>query len=295
MARSKWILTGKAIAPMTIAVEVEKLSKEHESPFKQVHTECGGRIGKKSYCKACNKEVSTDVIGIAYVMGSKKEGKDGKGSDDILFTKEERKSANPNIPAETFDVISFIPAPPLKYYKGVHRVVTAQGDNPAYVSALALLLKGLKDEKLVALLRYADNGTTYNAVLDDSGLLHEIYFADEVGNELENTSLSLVSAATDKFTAPMKTMIRKVIVANADRPEKTGMAGILSTLIDTATAVITRMALEKKEKGVITMPTMVAQPVVDPTADLMAMMQANLDAAIASTSVPVPKAKKKSA
>jgi hypothetical protein len=281
MARSKWILGGKAIAPMTIAVEVEKLSKEHDSLFKQVHANaagCMGRIGKKSYCKACAKEVPSDEIGIAFAQ-VKKEGKDGKPSlPDIPFSKDERKAANPAIPAETFEVLSFIPAPALKYFTGVHRMVTAQGDNAAYVSALALLYKGMKDAKLVALLRYADNGTTYNAVLDEGGLLHEIYFADEVGNEADNVSLSLVSAASDKFTPQMNTMAKKMILANAD---KTG--AILSTLVDTATATITTMAMEKRDKGIMTLPVAASQPVVDPTADLMKSMMANL--ALAGVSV----------
>ena len=274
MARSKWVLAGKAIAPVTISVEVEKLSKEHDSSFKQVHIGCGGRIGKKSYCKACAVEVAPDAIGIAYAW-VKKEGKDGRPSiADTPFTKEERKAANPAIPLETLEVLSFIPAPPLKFYKGVHRVVTALEDKAMFVSALAILRKGMTAANLVALLRYADNGTTYLATLDGNGILHELFFADEVGNEAENASLNIVTNATEKFDAKMTTMAKKMIAANAD---KTGE--ILLTLTDTATAAIEVLAAEKKEKGVMTLPTAITQPVVDPSADIMAQMMANLAAA----------------
>jgi non-homologous end joining protein Ku len=262
MARSKWLLSG--IGTFIIPVKTAVISKENEPSFAEFHNVegCGARLGRLTNCKGCGKVVPSEEKGKGWIFTAKQE-------KPLQFTKDEIASLHPNdIPEGTIQVVNFIEALPFKYYNGSHKTVAPQEKNAAIVSALALFYEGLHKTKRVALVRYWDNNTSYFAVLNSQGVMSNIYFSDEVADEKENETLALVSAAV---VAPAHvTMMEKIIKAN------TKPFDIKTALHNTFLENVTARAIEKQEKGVLTVSTTVATPTVNVQDDLMAALTASI-------------------
>lgn len=275
MARSKWLLAG--IGTFIIPVKTEAISKENEPSFAEFHAieGCGARLGRKVICKGCGKEVPTDEKGKGWIFTTKQE-------KPLQFTKDEIASLHPNdIPEGTIQVVNFIEQLPFKYYNGNHKTVAPQEKNAAIVSALALFYEGLHKTKKVALVRYWDNNTAYFAVLNSQGVMSNIYFSEEVADETENETLALVTAAT--VVPAHVTMMEKIIKAN------TKPFDITTALHNTFLENVTARAIEKQEKGILTVSATAPTPQVNVQDDLMAALTASIATAGGDdTAAPAP-------
>lgn len=269
MARSKWLLTGVGV--FTIPVKAITLSKDTESNFVQIHADgkCGGRLGRKVSCKKCGVIVPNEQVGIAYAM-TKKVGDDGiPAIPDIPFTKEEKAAMHPNnIPEGTIQVVNVIDPLPFKYLNGVHKIVVPQEKNAAIAGNLALFYDGLAKRGKVALVRYFDMGNVYNAIINAQGLMSNVYFAEEVDDEKENDALAMVAAAK---VDPAHTTLMVKILKSMEKP-----LDVATALKDSFTENVTALAMEKQEKGVMTIAPVVSAPAANAGADMMAALTASL-------------------
>jgi non-homologous end joining protein Ku len=256
------MLTG--IGAFIIPVKTENISKDIDPSFAEFHAieGCGARLGRKTICKGCGKEVPTEEKGKGWIFTAKQE-------KPLPFTKEEIASLHPqDIPEGTMQVINFIEALPFKWLNGTHKTVAPQDKNPSIVSALALFYEGLAKTKKVALVRYWDSNTAYYATLNAHGILSNVYFSEEVADEKDNEALALVSAST--VVPAHVTMMEKVIKAN------TKAFNIKSDLRNVFLENVTARAIEKQEKGVLTITPNAPAPAVNVGADLMATLTASI-------------------
>ncbi len=170
MARSNFYLTG--FGTFTLPITIEKLVDLQASPFKEFHSGCKGSIGRKSYCKECNQEITTDDI----VKGIPTEGK------PIVFTKDEIKSLHPeNITEAAIEITALIPTPNYRYLNGNHHAIVPQKKMyEATKQGLELFLHMLKVVKRVALVRYYDCNKVYNAIITCDGIMSGIYYSAEI-------------------------------------------------------------------------------------------------------------------
>ena len=116
MARSKWLLAG--IGTFIIPVKTEVISKENDPSFAEFHAVegCGARLGRKTVCKGCSKEVPSEEKGKGWIFNAKQE-------KPLQFTKDEIASLHPqDIPEGTIQVVNFIEPLPFKYFNGTHKM-----------------------------------------------------------------------------------------------------------------------------------------------------------------------------
>ena len=265
MARRKWMLAGIGVG--VIPVKTEVISKDINPSFAEFHAVegCGARLGRKTICKGCGKEVPMEEKGKGWIFTAKQE-------KPLQFTDKEIASLHPqDIPEGTMEVMNFIDSVPFKYLNGSHKTVAPDGTSPAIVSALALFYEGLAKTKKVALVRYWDSNTAYYGVLNQYGILSNVYFSEEVADEKENESLVQVSAS--KVEASHVTMMEKFIRKTI---EVKGKFDIKNALRNVFLENVTARALEKQEKGILTVLPTAPAPAVNVGADLMATLTASI-------------------
>jgi non-homologous end joining protein Ku len=272
MATSKWILAGVGV--FTIPIKMVTVSKETESNIKQIHADgvCGGRLGRAITCKKCLKTVPNDQVGIAFAQ-SKKEVDGVPVVPDIPTTKDELALMRPKdfIPG-VMQVVAIIDPLPTKYYNGQHRIIVPQEKNALIASNLALFFNGLHSMKQVAFVKYFDMGNVYFATIDAQGNMDNLYFAEEVDTE-ENESLAMVAASTiDTAHSTLMVQILKAM-------KKKQTFDIATTMKDVQTENRANLMMEKLTTGKMTLPTTAPAPVVNAAADQMAALQASLAAA----------------
>ncbi len=263
MARQKFTLVGLGF--MMVPVKKKGISRTISLPMKEIHNidGCGATMGREKVCKGCGVTVPPEEVGKGWARTS-------KDPNPVPFTVEELAGLKPtDVPEETMQIVNFIDPPHFRYYDGSHAVINVDGTNPTAEAYLSLLLNGLKATKKVAHIRYFDNGKVYNSVLDSDGVLSGIYHSDEV-QSVDDTRNYTVTKAAKK---PLE-MVTKLIKANIlpFDPE--------TDLVNTYREAVTKTAMLKVETGQFTpmIAPVVDMPQVDPAADMMAVMSAQLDA-----------------
>lgn len=277
MARSKFLLTG--LGAMIIPVKKVKVSSEIGLPMKEIHAVegCGHTLGRKTWCSKCNKEVGKEEKGKGYARNDKDEF-------PVPFTKEEIASLHPNdIPEATIQITNFVTPLEYKWFDGSHAVLLPQETNPTVVNALALLYQTLEKTGKVALCRYWDSNTEYNAVLNSNGILSGIFYGDEV----KDVTVDLAIVKAVQPNTQLNAMFEKLIKLNTKPFDP------VVNLKNVYREQVTASAFEKMEKGTFTITASPATPVVDPNTDLLALLTQSIEDAEKSVAEPVAKTSKK--
>lgn len=251
-----------AFANMLIPISLEKISKEIEMNFKQLHAidTCGNRLGRKTWCNTCNVEVPKEEVGKGWVFTAKQE-------KPLQFTKAEIAALHPkDVPAGIIQVRNFIDPLPFKWFNGNHYAVTPEKKDAIIVQYLALFLRGLEKSGKVALVKFWDGNSEYNAVINSEGILSHIFYADEVGDETLNLNL-LHSANLDaKLVTLVNTLMKKQTTEFVPATD----------LVNKYREAVQAKALEKQENGEMT----ITPDAVAPATNLLGDLAAGLMAAI---------------
>jgi len=251
MARKNYTMSGFGI--LNTQVSMTRIAKEIELSFKERHSVCGYRLGRKTWCNHCNVEVLPEEKEKGWVFNDKEE-------IPQPWTKAEIDSLRPSfIPQATIEILNVIDSLDYRWFKGGHYVMKPDKKNPQYVLNFNLILSGLESSGKVALIRWYDSRTVYHAILNSHGIVSTIWFGDEVDTESDNVIgevdaglLNLVTTLMNKTAKPFNP---KTDVVNTFREE------------------CNKLALEKQTKGTFTLPEQKAEPKVNATADLMALLQ----------------------
>lgn len=297
MARQKYVISiANMIIPVKLKKLSDE--KDINFKELHAKAECGKRLGRKVICVGCVEKRAVDISNLLEKMNSL-ETKLGKKMvkaipEDVLasvqnllvgsfaevpkeekgkgwvetdkqefplqFTKEELALLHPmDVPEATIQVRNFIDPLPLKWYKGSHYVVTPQDNNVTYTAVLAHMLSGIEKSGKVALVKYWDSNTEYNAVLNGNGVLSHIFYNDEVDNE----NIYLAPCKSVALDADIIELVTSTIAKNTQpfNPE---------TLVNNYRILVTEKALEKKEKGNFTVTEQSVAPEVKKAVDLKA-------------------------
>lgn len=269
MARSKWHL---AFGTMIIPIKTAKISKEADLPFKEFHTVCGNRLGRKTWCNTCNVEVPATEKGKGIVQFNSQE-------QPIPFSKDELENLHPmDVAPATIIIKGFVDPLPFKWLNGVHRSIKPQDKNPNFVLALQAFFHGLQRTKKVAMVKYWDSNKSYNAVINGNGIMSEIFWNEEVDTEENEYAGGVVDKA-------LVDTVAKMIRSNVTEftPE--------TQLVNAYRDNVIQRANEKQEKGVFTFVPEQAEPATPKVADVFSMFNSNIYNAVEE---PVKvKAKKK--
>lgn len=234
MARAKFFLTG--FGTFTLLVKKQKIVTEGGSPFKEFHADdtCNGSIGRKSYCKACTKEVTAADVAKGIPTGD----------NPVIFSKEEIKGLHPSdIASGAIEVVALINMPDIIYLNGTHHSIVPQDKIPDVSrQGLELFFHTLKIVKKVALVRYFDCGKVYNAIINEKGTMSGIYHSSEVNN-----SLPVYEPVTDKE-------LIKHLRAFARAHIKKFKKDVTKDVINEYQDALQKLAMQKQKEGNFTVP-----------------------------------------
>jgi len=252
MARQKFTLS--AFRFINIPVKLTKISKEIESRFKELHVNCGNRLGRKTWCNTCNVEVPSEDKGKGIVFTEDQE-------KPIPFSKEEIASLYPtDIPNATIEVVNIIDPLGFRWLKGSHYILKPEGNNPNFTTPYNLLLNALETNGKVALVRWFDSRNVYVAVLNSHGIVSTLFWGDEVDTEAD---VIVESIADAKLNSLMNNLIKK-----ASKPFNP-----VKDLVDDFREAVAKKALEKQDTGTFTQDTQKAEPKANATQNVESLLE----------------------
>lgn len=200
--------TQKAISSTSIAFglvnvpgKLYKATESHDISFHQHHGGCGGAVGQKRVCKACEQEVPYADI----VKGIEHDGQ------LVIVAADELKALQDEQPAiEVTQFINESEIDPVSYESAYYFAPL-----PAAVEGYALLRQVLVDSGRAALVKFALRDKLHLGVLRVSGkvlVIHTISWPDEVRQPafpvldvdiaLKPKMLEMATALVDAMTAP---------------------------------------------------------------------------------------------
>ena len=192
-------VTSITCSLVNVPVKLHKATDSHDISFHQHHGGCGGAVGQKRVCKACEQEVPyADIV-------------KGIEHDDslVIIAPEELKALQDEVPA--VEVVQFIDAgeiDPLTYEQSYY--VEPQ---KAAMEGYALLRTVLVNTGRAGLVKFALRDRLHLGVLRVAGevlVIHTIAWPDEVRTpafspldvNLKPQMVEMATALVDAMTAP---------------------------------------------------------------------------------------------
>lgn len=196
MARSIWngvISFGMVSIPVRLTTAVTS----KDVSFHQLHQKCGSRLKQQRYCPVCERTVEFDEVDRGYEYA--------KGQHVVLETEDFEKLPLPS--KHTIEVSSVAEDKEIDpiYYDSTYYLEPEDTGRKPY----ALLLKALKEKKVVAIAKIAIRHKESLCVLrpgrDNTIVLETLFYPDEI-RKPEETNLDL-SSVGDKEMAMADSLI----------------------------------------------------------------------------------------
>jgi DNA end-binding protein Ku len=155
-----------------IPIKLVNATESHSVPFREIHTEDGGRIRHRKFCELEDREVTAQEISKGY--------EDADGT--IIPITDEDLSHLPIPTARTIEIVTFVPEDRIDPLQMGAAYYLAAGRAPA-TRPYALLREALKRSNRVAVAKFALRGRERLGMLrvvGDTIALHGLLWPDEV-------------------------------------------------------------------------------------------------------------------